>query len=139
MPVYEDYVVREGKTKPAPNSYRHVAERHQHFMCSNLGSTAKFSTGEPMTAVERRCREIEDDPAPGDYKPRMHISQSRLKGGAISKAKRKDLWGSAEEVPGPGAYDGSAHPHSIRSVLTVSTSFLSMLASTLKLLSLCPL
>ena len=103
MPIFEDYVQREALEKPAPNTYKHVSERYQSFMSTRLGRAVKFSTGEPLTAVERRCRQIEDDPAPGDYAPRDPAP--RHKGSTMPKTKRKDLWASSD-VPGPGAYSG---------------------------------
>jgi len=112
MPIHEDYVQREAVEKPAPNSYTHIAERHQHFMNSRLGRAVKFSTGDPMTEVERRCRAIEDDPGPDAYYPRL--PQPRHKGSKMSQTKRKDIF-STSEVPGPGAYDGTGiHLNTIR-------------------------
>lgn len=116
MPILEDLVLREAGEKPAPNTYTHVAERHQHFMSTRLGAAVKFSTGEPMTAVEQRCRQIEDDPAPGTYRPRL--PEPRHKGAKMSKSKRKDLWATHSDVPGPGAYSGTGiQLHTIRFVI----------------------
>jgi len=116
MPIHEDFVLREAGEKPAPNTYTHVAERHQHFMSARLGAAVKFSTGEPMTAVERRCRQIEDDPAPGTYQPQL--PEPRHKGAKMSKSKRKDLWATHADVPGPGAYSGTGiQLHTIRFVI----------------------
>jgi len=114
-PVQEDFVQKEAGEKPAPNAYTYIAERHQHFMSTRLGRAVKFSDGEPLTAVERRCRQIEDDPAPGTYEPRL--PEPRHKGVKMSRAKRKDLWGSGDDVPGPGAYSGTGvQLHTIRCV-----------------------
>jgi hypothetical protein len=116
MPIHEDFVLREAGEKPAPNTYTHVAERHQHFMSARLGAAVKFSTGEPMTAVEWRCRQIEDDPAPGTYQPQL--PEPRHKGAKMSKSKRKDLWATHADVPGPGAYSGTGiQLHTIRFVI----------------------
>jgi len=117
MPIYEDYVQLEALTKPAPNTYSHVNERYQHFMSQSLDKAVKFSTGEPLTAIERRCRQIEDDPAPGDYC--IPAPQPRNKGSKISKSKRKDLWGTFDNVPGPGSYQ-CLDLHTIRYVVLLS-------------------
>jgi hypothetical protein len=104
MPVHEDHVLREAEEKPAPNSYTGVSEAYQQFMNIPLGNAKKFSDGENVTATERRCRHIAGDPAPGDYEPRLPAPRNR--GCKMSKAKRKDLWGSNADVPGVGTYQG---------------------------------
>ena len=106
MPIYEDYVQKEAYEKPASNSYQHVSEKYQLFMNSNLSKgCVKF--GEPgsnLTAVERRCKDVEDDPSPIDYQP--PCPEPRHKGSTIGKAKRKDIFSVVDWVPGPGAYSG---------------------------------
>jgi len=104
MPIYEDHVLREAREKPAPNTYSGVSELHQQFMNVPLGNVVTLSSAEPVTEIERRCRRTADEPAPGDYDPRL--PEPRHRGFRISKAKRKDLWGGGDVVPGPGAYDG---------------------------------
>ena len=104
MPIHEDYVLQEAVQKPAPNSYAGISEVHQHFMNLSVGNVKKFSDGEAVTEIERRCRQTADEPAPGDYEPRLPAP--RYQGFRMGKAKRKDLWGSSADVPGPGAYQG---------------------------------
>lgn len=104
MPIYEDHVLREACEKPAPNSYSGVSELHQQFMSVSLGNVVTLSNAEPVTEIERRCRRIADEPAPGDYEPRL--PEPRHRGFKMSKAKRKDLWGGTDVVPGPGSYEG---------------------------------
>ena len=112
VPVYEDYVLKEATTKPAPNAYTRITEKHQNLMSANISNVTAFSKAAPMTAVERRCKEIEDDPSPGDYDPRPSLKHTkpRTLGGKISTSRRKDAFAreKGDEVPGPGAYDGAA-------------------------------